>query len=790
MKRKVIFISLLAAVAGSAFADRLTGTVADEKGRPVELATVVALRDSLQQGVAVVDSAGHYIMELPAGRYGVRATMVGFEPAGQSVEVAGDTRLDFSMKAGGVVMDAVEVRASAIRREADRYVMTVENMPSAIGKDGKELLKEAPGVWISGDNLSINGRNGAKVYVDNRELKMDGEQLMEYLSSLKAEDVSKVEVVPYTGAEYSADMASGVILITMKRNRADGVMGNAGLSAAGGENDFSLKPSASVNVKKGKWTFSFNGYAAYDPIDRMDKDERTVYSGGTDYTASTRTDADNSVNGSALAGLFFDPDYRNSFGLEVSYYQYKSPELTVSDAVFDRMARADRLSGRYGATERGVYFNATFNYLHRLDSIGSVLKLIASYNLSDAKRSAHNSLVSRIGEEETRDSVSRSRERSLYNVGNLSLDFDKHFGQKWTFSAGAKMTINDMDNDAWYRYVSDSGEWVSALGRDYDERYTERIYALYAKATARFGRLSVSAGLRGELTDADSRGGDVEQNYTDLFPNATLTYLLDGQGTNMLTLNYARYVSRPSFWALKPARQQLSDFFYQTGNPDLNPSYQHSVSLTGVVKGRYSLTLWLQVLQDQIINGTIPDSANSDNVLFTMVNADRMYLYGASLSLPLQLTKWWTLNANANVFRMGSRLTADGELLWHPTAMVWCSSGFTLPKDFYAEVSYGFQSRVRQGEVDLRRLNMLGLSLKKTFAGKRWTVSVSVDNLLSSKMDLKLRSAGYTNHLIADNPASFKVSATYNFNAGKMFGTKEIERNADESRFSKSGLGN
>ena len=43
--------------------------------------------------------------------------------------------------------------------------------------------------------------------VNDRELRLDQSQLLTYLRSLKAEDVSKIEVIPQAGAEYSADTA-------------------------------------------------------------------------------------------------------------------------------------------------------------------------------------------------------------------------------------------------------------------------------------------------------------------------------------------------------------------------------------------------------------------------------------------------------------------------------------------------------------------------------------------------------------------------------------------------------
>lgn len=144
---KMFLAALLAISGGSiATADTLLGHVADSEGNPVEFATVVALSANHEQGGAVTDSIGNYRIELPKGQYIVTFTLVGYDNAEKAVTVSGETRLDATMATNAVALHGVEVKASAIRRLPDRFVVRVEDMPAAIGKDGKELLQAAPGV--------------------------------------------------------------------------------------------------------------------------------------------------------------------------------------------------------------------------------------------------------------------------------------------------------------------------------------------------------------------------------------------------------------------------------------------------------------------------------------------------------------------------------------------------------------------------------------------------------------------------------------------------------------------
>ena len=769
----------------------LKGSVKSSNGNAVEYATVVVLSDGVQKGGTVTDSIGNFELQLPDGKYRAVFTSVGYEKSERDVAVTGTTEITVEMAPSTVMMKEVEVRASAIRREPDRFVMMVEDMPAAIGKDGKELLRDAPGVWIDDDKISINGKSGTKVYVNDRELKMGNDQLQAFLKSLKAEDVSKVEVIPQAGSEYSADSSAGIIKITMKRNRADGVMGNVGISSGFGKDVAAITPSAAINVKKGKWTFNLNGQWEYGFKQDRDMTERNNYANGMVYNTDTHINADGLQFGNVLAGIFYDIDAKNSLGLEVNFSNFKNPSRTTTDANFNRIDKIEFLNGNYitHGTDRSI--DATFNYLHRLDSLGSTMKVIANFSRSNGKQDMDNRRASKIVEgygippKALPDSVYRSNEHSIYDVANISYDFDKKFNQKWNLSAGAKYTMNRMDNSAYYDYLKDQ-QWKPSTAMNYDYVYTENIYALYAKGTAKFGRLSAVAGLRVEHTDASSRGNLVDQNYWDFFPNAYLSYSLDEMSANTLTLNYSRYIERPSFWSLNPIRRQSSDYFYQTGNPDLKPAYKNTISLTGVYKYRYSLSLWVDVSANTMFQGSLKDPVNPDNILFSTVNMDDVYNFGASVNLPFQFTDWWSLNVSPTYIRRGERLNVGDKLSYHNLFFMNTSTGVQLPKDFYVSLSYYFMPSITQGEMTVGPFHFMNASIKKSFAGNRWTAALNANNILANPIKFRINTDAYSSYTKMSNPLSVGVSLTYNFNVGKMFQAKKIESNDDASRRQKS----
>lgn len=247
MKRLILLIVTLAAAATRLFAAHLcpsTGRVVDEQGKAVEYATVVLLKGTEQVAGMATDAEGRFALKAAPGEYTLLIQYLGFDPVKKPVRVEQENHLgDFVMRTSATGIESVEVKARLVRREADRFVVDVANAPAAIGKDGIELLERAPGVWIDGEKISINGKSGSKVYVNDRELRMEPEQLLTYLRSLRAEEIQKIEVVPTSGADYDADSAGGIIRITLKKRRENGVNGSVAFNTTQGEIVHRYNPS-------------------------------------------------------------------------------------------------------------------------------------------------------------------------------------------------------------------------------------------------------------------------------------------------------------------------------------------------------------------------------------------------------------------------------------------------------------------------------------------------------------------------------------------------------------------
>ena len=219
MKILSTIVLLLTAVTLSAQPDAATctGQTCTGQGSAIGFATVSFFSETDSSAVygALADSTGRFSVRIPHGNYRMEIALLGYEKKQRGITIAHDTDLGrIVLDPSEISLQGVEVKAAPIVREADRFIVNVADMPQAIGRTAVEMLKLSPGVWIR-DDIAIFGKKGAKVMINNRLLRETGEDLINYLNQIPAEDILRIEIVPNSGAEYDADMTAGIIKITL-----------------------------------------------------------------------------------------------------------------------------------------------------------------------------------------------------------------------------------------------------------------------------------------------------------------------------------------------------------------------------------------------------------------------------------------------------------------------------------------------------------------------------------------------------------------------------------------------
>ena len=799
---KQVSLRLMAIVAAMLFTSTglyaqrttLTGRVVDGEAQPIAYATAVLLSDNSQAAGGTTDSEGRFTLSVAEGNYTLQLSYIGYKPYRREISLASATDLgDILLEQDETAIDEVVVTAQLIRREADRFVVDVANSPMAIGKDGEELLKSAPGVWIQDDDISINGASGSKIYLNDREVKMEDEQLIAYLRSLRSDDIQRIEVIPQSGADYDASSSGGILKITTKRRIDSGLMGSASLVTQATKGMFNVMPSVSLNYNRGKLN-------AYGRIYAGTNGNATESSEHTDYTSGTIIDAGSSMYETSLwsggnVGVVYDIDNRHSVGGEVQYNYYGGKSTTDTWTEHQSAGATTRSIGTYKGHGDNHMVTATLNYIYKLDDMGSTLKFIGDYTHSHSPHdnryfdSTFNTLMPHI----TRDSTYRDNSLSRNQLGTATVALEKVISPKLTLKAGAKYTYNNNDNMADYDYLKGEA-WLPNIDKSYDIGYTENIGAAYIIASARLGRWGIVGGLRGEYTNFRDKAGDVKQDYFDLFPNANVSYSLTKDGAYSLIAQYARTITRPSFWALSPNETKISEYMIQRGNPNLKPSYDNSLSLTAVLKYKYTITLGMKIQQNAIQQATITDSENPELLILQTINYPTLNSFFAQVNLPFQITKWWSANVNLMGLYMGQRIHPEEPIRRNFMGFANAQMSFTLPKNFFIELSGRYMHGLVAGNTRIDDFGNMDISVKKRMLNDKLNVRLGVIDLIPQAQGVTIEEADFTRIMSVKQPwlrPAVNLSISYNFNAGKQFRAKAVESGSAEElgRISNGGGG-
>lgn len=777
-----------------ALPSQVTGAVADSEGAPIAYATVIAMRDGEQAAGTTTDDNGAFAISLPDGDYHLVFDFLGYKSHERALTLRGSLDLGtITLETDAIKIEGVEVTAQIIRREADRFVVDVANMPASIGKDGVELLQTSPGVFINDDKITINGQTGTKVYVNEREVKYTGDRLLNYLRGLKSNEIQKIEVVPVSGADYDADSSAGIIKITLKHKRDDGLMGSAGINTDFNSLRQNYSPSASIDYRTGKWTLSASGYYYYSQGESH-ADDRTVYPfNDNELTSKTFVKGDMTWY-NAKAGAIYEINDRHSLGAEVEFGGSieHSPTETSSRFFNAEPLYIDESNGFYNQASHSNSVSAHVNYIAKLDSLGSIVKILADYThqQSGSGNDYSTSKQTTIGDYITGlDSLYRDNSGTNYNLATVSIAYEKVFSPKFTLKTGGKYNYNLMESFSKYDYLDNgSAQWMTRPTYNYDVGYTENIAAAYIIGTARLGRWGITAGLRGEYTNTSGRNNVARQNYFSLFPNANISFGLTKDQSYMLIGQYSRNISRPNFWALNPARSQISEYLYQTGNPNLTPAFTNRFSLSLVMKYKYTITLMANTAKDQIQQVVVADEENPNINCIGQENLDRVDSYGIAVNLPFQFTKWWSANFNAVGGYTGTRIHSGEPQVFHPMTNWSASMTFTLPLQFYLTVDYFGMGKMYYSNVVMDSRQFLSLSVKKRLFKDKLSLMAGVRNLLPMNNNISYSDDTFERTLTMKDgwmKVMGRFSITYNFNSGKKFNKRSIESDADADRLSK-----
>ena len=111
----------------------------------------------------------------------------------------------------------VNSKKKLIERKVDRLIFNVENSISAFGGDAIDALKVTPSLSVQNDHINMIGKSNLMIMIDNRLMQLAGDDLINYLKTIKSDDIKNIEVITNPPAKYDAEGNSGIVNIKLKK---------------------------------------------------------------------------------------------------------------------------------------------------------------------------------------------------------------------------------------------------------------------------------------------------------------------------------------------------------------------------------------------------------------------------------------------------------------------------------------------------------------------------------------------------------------------------------------------
>jgi iron complex outermembrane recepter protein len=729
---------------------RIAGqVVTDPTHAPATHATVSLLAAGTNTLVkaALPDKEGAFELEpIKAGNYVLSVSMAGYKRhLSQSITIGPghwEAKLPVIVlaPADGLLGEVkVEARKPFIERKLDRLVVNVEGSISAAGSTVLNILERSPGVLVNEESgISLRGKQGVIVMIDGKPSPLGGADLMNYLKSIPATMIEKIELITNPSSRFDASGNAGIINIKFKKDQRQGLNGN--LSVAYGQGVYH-KPNVGVNAnyRKKKWNI-FGNYSVATPR------------GFTQFYINRRFF--NQLSG-ATESIFDQNSYirvkSNNHNLKLGADFYASKKTVIGVMLNTNMSNVQRrgftnsiitdaagnlqyttqTDNIFPGKNRNFFGNA--NLKHTFDSTGRELTVDLDYGYfySDAPQDFENRYYNPLGAPLSKDRLLTDQLGTI-GVKSIKADYVHPIGKDAKLEAGLKLSLVTTDNNIQF-FTENAGAFLFDRSRSNHFIYKENVNAAYISYAQELKQTDFQLGLRMEHTVTDGRqittGEKFSRNYLLLFPSVFINRKL--AANHQLSASYTRRIDRPNYKQLNPFKVFVDPYTYSSGDPALRPVLTNSFELNYTLRNKYIASLSYTKSR-----ATITDIFTQDDVTKisyqSPANLQDYEQYNLGVTIPLSLKKWMNTNIIASVYwnRYNSPLQGGQLQTDFTTWDINCTNNFIIgKKGWAAELSGFYQSKNAWGLFLIRNIAQVSTGIQKTSRDKKSTFKVAVADL-------------------------------------------------------------
>ncbi|GAE66014.1 TonB-dependent receptor [Chryseobacterium indologenes] len=468
----------------------------------------------------------------------------------------------------------IKARKKLVERKIDRLVFNVQNSTSATGGDAMDALRVTPGVKVINDKISIIGKSGVSVLIDDKIMHLAGDDLANFLKTIPSDQIKSIEVITTPPAKYDAQGNGGLINIVLKKTKKNSW--NATIRSSYKQATYATgNLGADFSFQKDKITL-FSSINTGDGT-RKNIDNSSIYYPEERWENKSPRKIENKFLSTRL-GLDYDLTNKLSMGFQYlgSFSEMNINENNTASYIYDsRDYLKSYIISKAKSNEKPNLNQFNFHTIYKLDSLGKKISFDVDYfSLKDKNTRNYD------GNSWDKNDIPQSYFAAINNnnqdITNYSGKIDAELPLEWAkLSFGGKISQSRTHNNVVF-YDNSSGTPIIDEKQTNEFDFTENTQALYFSANKKLGeKWEANVGLRAENTQTKGYSRNLDQEnkntYFQLFPTAYLAYTPnDNHSFNM---TYSRRINRPNYNQLNPFRIYDNPYSYVEGNPFLKPSY-------------------------------------------------------------------------------------------------------------------------------------------------------------------------------------------------------------------------
>lgn len=657
-----------------------------------------------------------------------------------------------------------------IKVESDKTTVSVKDNAMLSSGSAFDAVKKLPGVITSPTgSLSLNGK-GVTIYIDGSPSTLSGTDLQNYLSSLPANAIEKVELIYNPGASFDANSHGSIINIVTSSKRLKGV--NATVNINYNFNKYQ-KPSPQIVLNGKEKNLSWQTMLGYNYIDS----EETMVNSQT-FTSfapqKSLLQENKRVNTNRNAYFRLGTNYKltSKSNLLFNYNGTLSNDRSVYDSKVSGISTDFYDSGI--THNKNSNHEVSLQFKTKLDTLGRTFDIIGFANTFN--RNPLNQ--SNTSTNQLNSSAIDFGLKNYYLKYDFAIPYEK---MKFSINTGGKFNVIKVTDFGQYELNS------NATTINFD--YLENNLAFYVEARKKFKKFNFTAGIRFEdykvTRQASTITDKIEYRNTNFFPNASALYELT-QDMN-ISASYSKKIAQPGYNTIDPNNSNAyNQYNSSVGNLNLKPTFFDNFELNFTAFQFVQLGANYTVGKD---DSRFVFSANPGELVSnqSFQQFDKIKTFSAYLSFPIPLD--YFLKSKEEFAKRMNTIDKMNYIFFNINYVKSTIDGYTFPYTNKAITNYSAQSQLMlpwnitntmtyfilpKGTWEIyqveKPIQQFDISFNRDFLNKKLKVGLHCFDVFNAN-EINALIAGQnldTRFYQKQDSRTFRVSLTYNFGNLKL----------------------